>query len=94
MYISNVNTASIHLMSLSTEVNDDHHLTIQTNKHLTFFYILKGALTYESEGETTNLKRHDLLIVNPNQQLDITLLRKVEWVRFEVDGIVFTSSAF
>lgn len=92
MYISNVNTASIHLMSLSTEVNDDHHLTIQTNKHLTFFYILKGALTYKSEGETTNLKRHDLLIVNPNQQLDITLLRKVEWVRFEVDGIVFTSS--
>ncbi len=92
MYISNVNTASIHLKNLITEKHDDHHLTIETNEHLVLFYILKGAMTYELEEETVTLKRHDLLIVNPNNQIDMTLLRKVEWIRIEVEGIVFTSS--
>ena len=92
MYISNVNTASIHLISLTTEEYDDNRLTIHSNEHLTLFYILKGAMSYEVDGETTNLKRHDLLIVNPNHQIDMSLLRKSEWIRFEIDGIVFTSS--
>ncbi|XJS10414.1 helix-turn-helix domain-containing protein [Aerococcaceae bacterium WGS1372] len=94
MYISNINSSSIKLQSIDTEsiVEIQEPVNIYSENHLTLLYIVKGAANYSSHDETGDVKKRDLIILNPDNNLELAPLRKLEWIRITLSGILFTSS--
>lgn len=93
MYISNVNSASIKLQSIKLEnIPQEDPIHIESQHDLIMLYINKGAAHFVHGKETGQIKKRDLVILNPNQSLDLTPIRKLEWIKVDVSGILFTSS--
>lgn len=93
MYISNVNSASIKLKSIESEkIAVTENLTIQSDDQLILLYIHKGALNYQHDGHQGEIKKRDLVILNPHQTIEIEPIRKIEWIQIKLTGILFTSS--
>lgn len=93
MYISNVNSASIKLKSIESErVAVEEAQTIHSEDNLILLYIHKGALNYKHDGHQGEIKKRDLVILNPRQTIEIEPIRKIEWIQIKLTGILFTSS--
>lgn len=93
MYISNVNSASIKLKSIESErVAVEEAQTIHSEDNLILLYIHKGALNYKHDGHQGEIKKRDLVILNPRQSIEIEPIRKIEWIKIKLTGILFTSS--
>ena len=93
MYISNVNSASIKLKSIESErVAVEEAQTINSEDNLILLYIHKGALNYKHDGHQGEIKKRDLVILNPRQSIEIEPIRKIEWIQIKLTGILFTSS--
>ena len=93
MYISNVNSASIKLKSIESErVAVEEAQTIHSEDNLILLYIHKGALNYKHDGHQGEIKKRDLVILNPRQSIEIEPIRKIEWIQIKLTGILFTSS--
>lgn len=93
MYISNINSASIKLEDIQLEkIPTSGSVTINSEDHLVMIYIHKGAATYSYFDSIGEVKKRDLIILNPQESIQIDPIRKIEWVRVEVTGILFTSS--
>lgn len=93
MYISNVNSASIKLKSIESErVAVEEAQTIHSEDNLILLYIHKGALNYKHDGHQGEIKKRDLVILNPHQSIEIEPIRKIEWIQIKLTGILFTSS--
>lgn len=94
MYISNINSASIKLESIHLEkVPANESLTVHSQDHLVMIYIHKGAADYHFNTSSGELKKRDIIILNPNQAIKIDPIRKIEWFKLDISGIVFTSSS-
>ncbi len=93
MYISNVNSASIKLKSIESEkIAVTETQTIHSEDQLVLLYIHKGALNYQHDGHQGEMKKRDLVILNPHQTIEIEPVRKIEWIQIRLTGILFTSS--
>lgn len=93
MYISNINSASIKLDHIQTEnISASQAINIKSDNNLVILYIHKGAANFTDGNHVGEIKKRDLVILNPGHQFEIQLIRKIEWVRIELTGIVFTSS--
>lgn len=93
MYISNINSASIKLEDIQLEkIPTSGSVTINSEDHLVMIYIHKGAATYSYFDSIGEVKKRDLIILNPQESIQIDPIRKIEWIRVEVTGILFTSS--
>lgn len=93
MYISNVNSSSIKLQSIEYQnVPVSESVEIFSEEDLVMVYINKGAAHYQIEDETSEFKKRELLILNPQTKVLITPIRKLEWIVINVSGILFTSS--
>ena len=93
MYISNVNSASISLKSIEMQhIATENNYTIQSFDDLAMIYINKGAANFDNGKEIYEIKKRDFIILNPNHEITIEPVRKLEWIRIDVDGILFTSS--
>ncbi|AXY26621.1 AraC family transcriptional regulator [Suicoccus acidiformans] len=95
MYISNVNSASIKLKSIENEtVAVDDEVTIYSENELILLYFNKGASDYIINGDTQKqeMKKRDLVILNPGNALTFIPVRKIEWIKVVLTGVLFTSS--
>lgn len=93
MYISNVNSSSIKLQSIQAETIDStDNIIIYSEDELILLYMNKGAATFYSDDMQGDFKKRDLLIINPNNQVEISPIRKIDWVKIKLSGILFTSS--
>lgn len=93
MYISNVNSASIKLKEIKTEqITHLEPFTVESTEELVVLYVHKGAATYTDQGIENEIKKRDLIILNPNYSLTVNPIRKIEWIRINLSGIMFTSS--
>lgn len=93
MYISNVNSASIKLKSIESEkIAVTETQTIHSEDQLVLLYIHKGALNYQHDGHQGEMKKRNLVILNPHQTIEIEPVRKIEWIQIRLTGILFTSS--
>ncbi|MBF6625210.1 AraC family transcriptional regulator [Tuanshanicoccus lijuaniae] len=94
MYISNVNSASIKLNQIqSNHIQESETPTLASSDYLTLVYIHKGAAHYETkQGELVELKKREVLILNPGHSITLTPIRKMEIIIVQLSGIVFTSS--
>ncbi|WP_124058342.1 helix-turn-helix domain-containing protein [Vaginisenegalia massiliensis] len=93
MYISSVNSASIKLKDIKTEfISATEPITFHSDEELIVLYIHKGAANFVSQGKEGELKKRDLLIINPHHSITIHPIRKLEWIRIDLTGIMFTSS--
>lgn len=87
MYISNVNSASIKLKSIESErVAVEEAQTIHSEDNLILLYIHKGALNYKHDGHQGEIKKRDLVILNPHQSIEIEPIRKIEWIQIKLTG--------
>lgn len=94
MYISNINSASIKLDSIHSEkIPSTGPISIESKDHLVLLYLIKGATDFNHNGHMGQFKKKDLVLINPNQTVQIQPIRKLEWIRLNLNGIVFTSSA-
>ncbi|MBS4461693.1 helix-turn-helix transcriptional regulator [Aerococcaceae bacterium zg-B36] len=94
MYISNVNSASIKLHQIqSNNIPESHTTTLESNDYLTLIYIHKGAAHYETQqAEQVELKKREVLILNPGHSITLSPIRKIEYICVQLTGIIFTSS--
>lgn len=94
MYISNINSSSIKLQSIETEsvTNTSEAVSIYSEDNLTLLYIVKGAANYAVNDRQGDVKKRDLILLNPQTELELTPLRKIEWIKISLSGILFTSS--
>ncbi|MBZ6527164.1 helix-turn-helix transcriptional regulator [Aerococcaceae bacterium DSM 111021] len=94
MYISNINSSSIKLQSIETEnvTTTNETVTVFSETNLTLLYIVKGAANYVVNERQGDVKKRDMILLNPETVLEITPLRKVEWIKISLTGILFTSS--
>lgn len=93
MYISNVNSSSIKLHSIEGEnITASEAFKIQSDSNLMLIYMNKGAATYTSISEQGEFKKRDILILNPENEITIDPIRKIEWIKVTLSGILFTSS--
>ena len=92
MYISNVNSASVKLVSISAQQLSVEKPREIVSENLLIFFINKGAGTCLYDGETHEIKKRDVVILNPNTPMEMEPVRKIEWTCIELSGIVFTSS--
>lgn len=93
MYISNVNSASIKLKSIVQEnIPIGQDLSLLSEDELVIIYIHKGSASYRHNNEEGEIKKRDLIILNPNYQLDLSPIRKIEWIKVTLSGVLFTSS--
>ncbi|MCR8969539.1 helix-turn-helix domain-containing protein [Facklamia sp. 7083-14-GEN3] len=94
MYISNINSASVKLDGIQSEkITASQRFTIESSDKLVLIYVHKGAADFISGEKIGNFKKRDIIILNPNHSIDIQPIRKLEWIRVEISGILFTSSA-
>lgn len=94
MYISNVNSASIKLQHIEESmIAADEQKIFQTEEELEIICILKGAGTCVHRDYSHEIKKRDILIINPNEKIRIEPLRKMEFVDIKLTGVVFTSSS-
>lgn len=94
MYISNINSASIKLESIQLEkVPTNRDITVGSQDQLVMIYMHKGAANYRYQEAMGELKKRDIIILNPNQEFTIQPIRKIEWFEISISGIVFTSSS-
>ena len=94
MYISNINTASIRLENIELDrISEGSPKTIHSHDHLTILYLAKGAATCSHHDTRDNIKKKDLIILNPNQQVTIDPIRKIEYIQLDITGVVFISSS-
>lgn len=94
MYISNINSSSIKLQSIDTEsvVSTNEPVQIYSEEYLTLIYIVKGAANFSGHDKQGDVKKRDLIILNPDTNLELSPLRKIEWIKITLSGILFTSS--
>lgn len=94
MYISNINSSSIKLQSIVTEgvVKTQDPVEFYSEEYLTLIYIVKGAANYSTHDESGDVKKRDVIILNPDNPFKLAPLRKLEWIRITLSGILFTSS--
>lgn len=93
MYISNINSASIKFNSIVSErISLDGPQMIHSDDQLVIVYIHKGAANYTHLSTKSEIKKRDLILLNPGQTLEIEPIRKLEWIVIRLTGIVFTSS--
>jgi len=93
MYISNVNSASINMKSISMQhISTDDNYQFESFDDLTMIYINKGAAIYHNDNDNYEIKKRDLILLNPNHTIEIEPVRKLEYIRIDVAGILFTSS--
>lgn len=93
LYISNVNSATIKLKSIVQEnIPKEDAFTIQSEEDLVMIYIHKGSALYHHNNEEGEVKKRDLIILNPHHQLELDPIRKIEWIKVSLSGVVFTSS--
>ncbi|MGF3214562.1 helix-turn-helix domain-containing protein [Facklamia sp. P12945] len=94
MYISDINSASVKLDSIQSEkITSSQRFTVQSSDKLVLIYVHKGAADFISEEKIGGFKKRDIIILNPNHSIEIQPIRKLEWFRVEISGILFTSSA-
>ena len=92
MYISNVNSASVKLTSITTQqlpANEHHKIA---SEDLLIFYVNKGAGICHSEYEQHEIKKRDVIILNPGTTITLDPIRKIDWICIALSGVVFTSS--
>lgn len=93
MYISNINSASIKLDKIQAEkIPTSQNITIDSKEHLVMIYIHKGAAHYTYNGIEGEIKKRDILILNPEHTIQISPVRKIEWIKIDLSGVLFTSS--
>lgn len=93
MYISNINSASIKLNSITSErIGTDKPTIINSEDQLVIVYIHKGAANYTHLTTNGEIKKRDLILLNPDQTLELEPIRKLEWIIIRLTGILFTSS--
>lgn len=93
MYISNINSASIKLEDIQLErIPTNGSISVESGDHLVMIYIHKGAANYTYFDTIGEVKKRDLIILNPQETIQLEPIRKLEWIRVEVTGILFTSS--
>lgn len=92
MYISNVNSASIKLSSISLISLQPNELTSLTSDELLIYYINKGAGLCQCDGLSQEIKKRDIIIINPGHHLIIEPTRKLECIRIALSGVLFTST--
>lgn len=93
MYISNINSASIKFNSIVSErIGLEEPKMIQSDDQLVIVYIHKGAANYTHLSTNGEIKKRDLILLNPGQTLVLEPIRKLEWIMIRLTGIVFTSS--
>ena len=91
MYISNVNSASVKLTSITTQqlpANEHHKIA---SEDLLIFYVNKGAGICHSEYEQHEIKKRDVIILNPGTTITLDPIRKIDWICIALSGVVFTS---
>ena len=94
MYISNINSASVKLDTIQSQtISSLQDLTICSEDKLILVYINKGAANYTYKDITGEIKKRDIIILNPQHTINIKPIRKLDWIIVELSGIVFTSSA-
>src|SRR5699024_12758434 len=92
MYISNINSSSIKIHAINKEeMTTKQPITIYSEDQVTLLYIIKGGGNYETKLSSGQFKKEDLIILNPGMELTIEPLRKVEWIKFTLSGILFIS---
>src|SRR5699024_5390211 len=74
------------------EMTTKQPITIYSEDQVTLLYIIKGGGNYETKLSSGQFKKEDLIILNPGMELTIEPLRKVEWIKFTLSGILFISS--
>ena len=80
MYISNVNSASVKLTSITTQqlpANEHHKIA---SEDLLIFYVNKGAGICHSEYEQHEIKKRDVIILNPGTTITLDPIRKIDWI--------------
>ncbi|MFL2129282.1 MAG: helix-turn-helix domain-containing protein [Ruoffia tabacinasalis] len=94
MYISNINSSSIKLQSIETESipTTGKSITVFSENNLTLLYIVKGAADFNVNDREGQVKKRDMILLNPETTLELTTIRKVEWIKITLTGILFTSS--
>ena len=92
MYISNVNSASINMKSISMQhISTDDNYQFESFDDLTMIYINKGAANYHNDNDNYEIKKRDLILLNPNHTIEIEPVRKLEYIRIDVAGILSVS---
>lgn len=92
MYISNVNSATIKLSSISIVSLMPHEpLTLLSNE-LLIYYISKGAGHCRFDNRSQEIKKRDIIIINPGTNFTIEPTRKIECIRIVLSGVLFTST--
>lgn len=93
MYISNVNTASINMKEASQKfVPDNADWIFDSEDTLYLIYIHKGAATYTANDIEGEVRKRDILLVNPKQRVEFQTIRKIDAIIIGVSGVLFTSS--
>lgn len=92
MYISNINTATVALNEITVERVSEQEPYHHSSDNLTMLFLNKGAGQISIDDEDVTIKKHDLIIFNPDYPIVIKPIRKLEWVRLDVSGILFTST--
>lgn len=93
MYISNINSSSIKVHKIKTEeMTTKQPITISSEEHVTLLYIVKGGASFKAKLREGEVKKGDLLMLNPGMDLIMTPLRKLEWIKVTISGILFISS--
>src|SRR5699024_7155668 len=94
MYISNINSSSVKLQSIETESipTTGETITVFSENNLTFLYVVKGAADFKVNDREGQVKKRDMILLNPETTLELTTIRKVEWIKITLSGILFTSS--
>lgn len=92
MYISNINTATVALNEITVEKIPGDETYHHISDNLTMLFINKGAAQISINDEEVTIKKHDLIIFNPDYQISIEPIRKLEWIHLDISGILFTST--
>ncbi|MGX7106176.1 helix-turn-helix domain-containing protein [Hutsoniella sourekii] len=93
MYISNINSASIKLKRIKAEEYDvDEKVTLYSDDELLIYYINQGAVHFDDQGKDREVKKNQILILNPGEKVVLTVTRKTFWQKLYLNGVLFTSS--
>lgn len=93
MYLSNINSTSITVKGVSKkEIAKDETITIHSPDDLTLIYLNQGAMHCTFEDETFQIKKWDLILLNKDQSIEVSAVRKVHRVEIALSGVLFSSS--
>lgn len=93
MYISNVNSSSIKILSLENLTNKAHDtIQLSTNLDVMIIFITKGSAQFSIYGKQHQLKANELLMINPQQEVTLQVVKDLHYSIIHLSGFVFTSS--